>query len=115
MVADNSSESAANYALCYKCHSRTSILADAAGSFREHNKHISSERTPCNVCHDPHGISATQGTTANNSKLINFDRSVVSARTGTGAPGVPVFTSTGNGTGRCDLVCHGASHNPWSY
>ena len=115
VVADNSSESAANYALCYKCHSRTSILADAAGSFREHNKHISSERTPCNVCHDPHGISATQGTTANNSKLINFDRSVVSARTGTGAPGVPVFTSTGNGTGRCDLVCHGASHNPWSY
>jgi len=110
-VTDNTSESAANYALCYKCHSRASILSDASGSFREHNKHVSGERAPCNVCHDPHGVSATQGTVLNNSRLINFDTSVVT-RAGTQAIRWERVGTTG---GRCYLSCHGRSHNPLSY
>ncbi len=109
VTTDNTSESAASYALCYKCHSRTSILGNA--SFGEHNKHVSGERTPCNVCHDPHGISAAQGTATNNSKLINFDTGVVRAS----SSGVLRFESTGTNHGRCYLTCHGRNHNPESY
>lgn len=112
VVADNTSESAANYALCYKCHNRNSITGSGSGSFTEHNKHIVGERTPCNVCHDPHGISGTQGTALNNAKLINFDTSVVTRVSAT----VPIrFEVTGTNQGRCYLVCHGKSHNPESY
>ncbi len=112
VVIDNTSESAANYALCYKCHDRNSIIGNGNGSFKEHNKHIVGERSPCNVCHDPHGISATQGNAINNSKLINFDTSVVTAV----SANVPIrFEVTGNNAGRCYLMCHGKSHNPESY
>ena len=112
VVADNTSESAANYALCYKCHSRTSILGSGTGSFKDHNKHIVSERTPCNVCHDPHGISSTQGNAINNAKLINFDTSVVRAVSAS----VPIrFEVTGINRGRCYLSCHGKTHNPETY
>ena len=110
VVTDNTSESATNYALCYKCHNRTSILGNA--SFTDHNKHIVGARTPCNICHDPHGVSATQGTTINNSKLINFDTSVVTRVSAS----IPIrFESTGANSGRCYLMCHGKSHNPESY
>lgn len=109
-TADNTTESATAYALCYKCHSRTNILANATGSFREHNKHIVSERAPCNVCHDPHGISATQGNTTNNARLINFNTSIV-----TPSNGVLRWERTGTNTGRCYLTCHGANHNGWTY
>jgi predicted CXXCH cytochrome family protein len=77
-TTDNTPESASNYALCYGCHSRDSILNDE--SFAEHDKHIRGEDTPCNVCHDPHGISSTQGNPTNNSHLMNFDTSIVSPR-----------------------------------
>jgi predicted CXXCH cytochrome family protein len=110
-VADNTTESAAAYALCYKCHSRTSILSNATGSFKEHNKHIVGVKTPCNVCHDPHGISSTQGTTLSNSRLMNFDTSIVT-RSGTQAIRWERVGTTG---GRCYLICHGANHNPWTY
>jgi len=109
VVADNTTESTASYALCYKCHSRTSILNNA--TFAEHSKHISSERTPCNVCHDPHGISGTQGNATNNSRLINFDTTVVRPS----SSGALRFESTGTNRGRCYLTCHGANHNPFSY
>lgn len=108
VTADNTSESAANYALCYKCHNRNSILADS--SFPEHRKHIEGERAPCNVCHDPHGISATQGNSTNNSKLINFNTSVVSP-----SNGQLRFESQGTFAGRCYLLCHGKTHNPCTY
>ncbi len=112
VTTDNTTESAANYALCYKCHSRTSIIGNGTGSFKDHNKHIVSVRTPCNVCHDPHGISSTQGNATNNSKLINFDTSVVTAVSST----VPIrFEVTGVNRGRCYLVCHGKTHNPLTY
>jgi hypothetical protein len=110
VTANNTTESATTYALCYKCHSRTSVLADQTGSFRLHNKHIVGERTPCNVCHDPHGISSTQGTTANNARLINFDTSIV-----TPSGGAMRWTRVGTTGGSCTLICHGANHNPFTY
>lgn len=107
---DNTQESAGNYALCYQCHSRASILADQ--SFPEHSKHISGENTPCSVCHDPHGISSTQGNSVNNSHLINFDTSVVSPSPATGQM---LFTDLGDRTGSCDLLCHGENHDGYDY
>jgi len=109
MDTGSNAESAAAYALCYKCHSRTSILSDA--SFTQHSRHLQSASAPCSVCHDPHGIPAAQGTTTNNSRLINFDTRFVSPN----ASGLLRFEVTGVGRGRCYLRCHGMEHNPLSY
>ncbi len=111
VTTDNTSESAAAYALCYKCHSRTSILANANGSFKEHNKHINGAKTPCNVCHDPHGIASTQGTVANNSRLINFQTGIVTPSGGV----LRWVKGASAGTGSCTLTCHGKNHNNWTY
>lgn len=111
---DNTTESSATYALCYKCHSRNSILNNQ--SFPEHNKHIQGERAPCNICHDSHGISFTQGTTLNNSRLINFDISVVAPSGGQLRwEQIRVGTPSLRAQGRCFLVCHGTNHNPFNY
>ncbi|RMF94262.1 MAG: hypothetical protein D6736_00340 [Nitrospinota bacterium] len=109
VTTDNTRESSAVYALCYKCHSRNSILGDQ--SFKEHKKHIQGEKAPCNVCHDPHGISATQGNSINNSKLINFDTTVVSPS----SSGQLRFESQGRFKGACYLRCHGKNHDPKRY
>ena len=108
-TADNTVESSANYALCYGCHSRESILNDV--SFSEHDKHIRGEDTPCNVCHDPHGVSSIQGNTTNNSHLINFDTSVVSPN----GNGQLRFIDQGDQTGSCDLLCHSEDHDDFNY
>lgn len=109
-TADQTSESASAYALCYKCHDRASIIGDA--SFSEHKKHIVDERTPCAICHDGHGIASSQGSATNNSNLINF-------ATGTVLPdpvtGRLEFRDTGTFTGQCYLSCHGVAHSPKSY
>lgn len=107
-LADGVTESAQAYALCYKCHSRTSILGDQ--SFREHDKHIRGERTSCMTCHDPHG---TTGNATNNSHLVNFNLNEVLPVPG--VPGTPRYEDTGAFRGRCYLVCHGVEHNPESY
>ena len=109
LTADNTSESTAAYALCYKCHSRTSILANA--SFPRHDVHVRGADIPCSACHDSHGISSTQGNSLNNSKLINFDTSIAKPTAG----GLLKYESTGTFHGRCYLVCHGVTHNPRSY
>jgi predicted CXXCH cytochrome family protein len=109
LTADNTTESAAAYALCYGCHSRTSILGDI--SFKEHSKHIVGERTPCNACHDAHGISSTQGNSTNNTNLINFWTGIIS----NSSSGIRRFDDQGLYTGRCYLTCHGENHNPLSY
>jgi predicted CXXCH cytochrome family protein len=109
ITANNTTESAAAYALCYSCHSRTSILGNS--SFSRHSLHISGERTPCNGCHDPHGISSAQGNSTNNSNLINFDVSFITPSSG----GILRFDDLGLYHGRCYLTCHGEDHNPKSY
>ncbi len=106
---DFTEENSYNYALCYKCHERSSILADE--SFSSHRKHIVDERTPCSACHDPHGISATQGNSTNNSNLINFDITIVQPN----SQGSLVFEDTGMFSGSCSLLCHGDNHNQKQY
>lgn len=109
ITADFTQESTSNYALCYKCHSRDSIRSNE--SFPLHQRHIFNEDAPCNVCHDPHGISSTQGNSTNNTNLINFDTSVVQAS----SSGILRFEDLGDRTGRCYLRCHGQNHDPCSY
>ena len=108
-TGDPVTESSAAYALCYKCHSRTSILGNT--SFREHNKHIVGENTSCSVCHDPHGIAASQQGAGANRHLINFDTRVVRPN----SSGRLEFIDQGRFRGTCYLTCHGENHNPESY
>jgi len=106
---DQTPESPSAYALCYMCHDRNSILGDE--SFEAHRLLISEHRTPCSVCHDPHGISSVQGNTTNNSHLINFDVSVVFPNNS----GDLEFEDRGSLSGSCSLVCHNYKHDGLSY
>ena len=112
LTGDNITESAAAYALCYSCHNRNTII-NSSGSFGQkiHRKHIVSDNTSCNVCHDPHGISSSQGNLTNNTHLINFNTSIVSPD----GLGRLRFEDTGTFSGRCYLICHGRNHNPSFY
>jgi len=101
-------ESQAAYALCYKCHDRNVILSSQ--SFRGHDQHVRDLRASCSLCHDPHGISSTQGNSTNNSALVNFDRRFVSPS----SSGILRIEFIG-GNPRCYLTCHGENHNPESY
>jgi predicted CXXCH cytochrome family protein len=107
---DYTIESSYAYALCYKCHDRGSILNDE--SFSKHKKHVVKKKTPCSVCHDPHGINSSQGTFTNNSHLINFDISIVQPENQTGEI---IFEDLGTFTGQCTLRCHGKNHYQKSY
>ena len=106
ITLDLTYENPSTYALCYKCHSRDSILGDQ--SFAKHKEHIQDEKTPCSACHDPHGISNTQGNPVNNGHLINFDVKIVSQDSG----GRLQFEDLGRFTGQCYLNCHGKEHSP---
>lgn len=109
---DFTTESARAYALCYRCHDRTSILSDE--SFPLHNVHIVRGRTSCSICHDAHGISRTQGSASSHTNLINFDRSVV--RSASGGLGARIeFRDTGIYSGSCTLTCHGVTHVNFEY
>jgi predicted CXXCH cytochrome family protein len=105
-TADNTTESSVAYALCYKCHERTSILADE--SFSEHRRHVVDENTPCSACHDPHGVTSIRGNPTNNSHLINFDTTIVKPN---GARELR-FVDNGTFAGTCYLNCHGEEHAP---
>ena len=107
---DGTVESATIYALCYRCHLRTSIVGDA--SFGEHRKHIRDERTSCNTCHDPHGVRDPDGTTGSHTHLINFNTSIVQPDD---TRGVIEFVDTGVYHGNCTLNCHGKDHNRLIY
>jgi hypothetical protein len=109
MEASSYPESAAAYALCYKCHNRNIILTDV--SFKGHDKHINGANASCSICHDPHGISSTQGNATNNSSLMNFDRRFVTPSSG----GILRYENLGGGRASCYLTCHSRNHNPLSY
>lgn len=110
ITTDNLPESPENYALCYKCHSRDSILSDQSframnsrGEDRGHRFHVVDQKTACTTCHDSHAASKSQ-------HLINFNPEYVT----------PVgsrieYRSMGNSRGSCTLTCHGASHQNASY
>jgi predicted CXXCH cytochrome family protein len=101
VIAEGSTESLANYALCYKCHSRTSIRGDV--SFPEHTKHLDL-RVSCMTCHDPHGVESAP-------HLINFNKQYVTPS----SSGRMEFVDSGRFRGSCYLTCHGVNHNPYSY
>ncbi len=102
VLTDNSAESAANYALCYKCHSRTSILGNQ--SFKSHSKHAGGVRAACTTCHDPHGVEQKP-------HLMNFNTQYVTPN----RSGRLEFVDNGTNRGSCYLTCHGKEHNPLSY
>lgn len=106
---DNEPESNHTYALCYRCHSRSSILGNE--SFKLHSRHIAGKSggsggTSCHTCHDSHG-------SAENRYLIKFNPEIV----GSNSAGLLKFVSKGPGSfhGECYLRCHGVSHDPKTY
>jgi predicted CXXCH cytochrome family protein len=104
-VQDETPESEYEYALCYKCHERSSILSDQ--SFPLHRLHIVEENTPCSACHDPHGVSRTQRTGSDQTHLINFATRIVRPERTTGRLR---FQDLGVYAGSCTLSCHGVDH-----
>lgn len=108
-TADATIESSAAYSLCYQCHNRLSIIGNA--SFPTHSLHVVTQQTPCSACHDPHGISVTQGTSLTNSHLINFDLDIVKPD----SQGRLRFEDQGVLHGQCFLNCHGVAHEPKVY
>jgi predicted CXXCH cytochrome family protein len=136
-TADNTPESYANYALCYRCHDRSSILRDdsfkpknaALGTIPSttsgggHKGHLTTSRgpAPCSACHDPHGVNPSGAPpTESYTHLINFDTRIVLPKT---ANQHPVFIdcqaqpSNSACVGRrllgiCNnLICHGVTHD----
>jgi predicted CXXCH cytochrome family protein len=109
-AGDPATESFSRYALCYKCHNRTTLL-EGSGRF-PHKKHVVEESTSCAVCHDVHGSRRSI-------RLINFmlrakaGNSVVSASRSGRLEFLPDPARPGRGS--CFLKCHGAEHDPKSY
>lgn len=107
---DNQPESAFAYALCYRCHSRSSILGNE--SFKYHSLHIqgaggaAADGTSCYTCHNSHG-------SPDNKYLIRFNPEVVSPN----ARGMLKFVEKGVSAfrGECYLSCHGVDHDPKRY
>jgi len=92
-----------DYQLCFKCHSEQSLLRN--DSFPNHSDHMAI--ASCATCHDPHGVP--NGTTLNNSSLINFDLNIVAPNS---AAAGPVWTKGSTPfSGSCNLLCHGYDHN----
>jgi hypothetical protein len=109
-MGDERAESRFAYELCYKCHDRTSILANE--SFPYHSLHIQGSPasnlpgTSCFTCHDAHGSPQNQ-------YLIRFNEDVVEYN----ADGKMEYKAQGVGArhGSCLLNCHNVEHNPKEY
>ncbi len=109
-TGDKIAESSFTYALCYRCHKRSSILGNE--SFTGHSRHITGEGnfkgggTSCYTCHSSHG-------SVENRYLIKFNRAYVTES----SSGKLKFVEKGTYTfhGECWLSCHGVDHNPKSY
>ena len=101
-TTDYQPESAAAYALCYKCHSRPVILSSQ--SFRYHKTHVVDDQTACTTCHDSHGV-------ANTSHLINFNTTYVTPSSN----GRLEYVGLGMLHGNCSLTCHGKDHKATPY
>jgi len=116
---DGTLESSMVYALCYRCHNRTSILND--DSFRKniltskggHSGHLAAG-APCSSCHDPHGI-VDDSLSGSHTHLINFDTRIVLPISAVPPNNKPTFNDTGIFSGSCTLICHGQTHNNLSY
>ena len=109
-AGDPVTESFSTYALCYKCHNRSTLLF-GSGRF-PHRLHVIDQRASCTVCHDAHG-------SRQKIRLINFMLRAKAGNTVVTASGsgrlefVPNLSQPGRGS--CYLRCHGKDHNPESY
>jgi predicted CXXCH cytochrome family protein len=101
-TTDGTLESVNAYALCYKCHSQTSILND--DSFKGHFRHVVTDKIACTSCHDSHGV-------AGQANLINFNTTYASPS----ANGRLEFVKTGTFRGTCSVTCHGTDHAAQTY
>jgi predicted CXXCH cytochrome family protein len=121
-TSDGTLESYESYALCYRCHERSSIMADV--SFRKrlarttasgggHSGHLEAG-VPCSTCHDAHGVNVSGLGEASgaHTHLINFDTRVVQPKPG---GQYPLFVDRGTFSGSCTLACHGVVHDNTSY
>jgi hypothetical protein len=106
---DERSESEQAYALCYKCHDRSSVLSNE--SFPYHSLHIQGQigglgGTSCFTCHDAHGSTQYQN-------LIKFNEEVVFEN----AAGKLKYEAQGYSArhGSCSLSCHGIEHDVKEY
>ena len=129
LLTDGNRESNEAYALCYRCHRRTSIMGNE--SFPKHSWHIAggvykakrtikgkdnvdivtnvdqvNGGTSCYTCHNSHG-------SVENRYLIRFNRDLVTES----SSGKLKFVEKGINTfhGECWLTCHGVDHNPKTY
>ncbi len=102
LTSDFGLESPSSYALCYKCHSRDSILTDQ--SFKYHKLHVVDAKTACSTCHDSHGTTAA-------THLMNFNRNYVAPSSN----GRLEFVDQGVRRGVCSLTCHDKDHTALSY
>lgn len=125
-TTDFTPESYESYALCYRCHDRSSILRDDSFGTRlmrttpsggGHSGHLAAG-APCSACHDAHGVNESPAVgpvgTGSHTHLINFDTRIVFPL---GANPYPVFddATAGPFSGRCSLTCHGVDHDGFSY
>jgi predicted CXXCH cytochrome family protein len=91
--------------ICYKCHSQSVVTKESP-----HNRSVHL-RYGCKACHDPHGISSTQGSAQYNSRLINVS-TTDNTPVGTGATAKLYIDTVAR---KCYMNCHGESHNGRSY
>lgn len=134
----NVAYSAANFTLCFVCHS-PAPFADTSGNnrtdtnFRFHGFHtanivnnpaggtVGNIDTPgngsagqgaavCRECHyAPHSTKLTyHATNRTNPRLVSFAPSI----SGSGGTGTPTFSLAAR---TCSLRCHGAAHTAWGY
>lgn len=101
-------ESPTEFAMCYKCHDRTTLTVDVAGKF-PHAKHLNNSISPtsCATCHDAHG-SRTQANLINFVTLDTLNNPVVTQS------GVNPITFN-PAAKSCTLMCHGIDHSPKTY
>jgi predicted CXXCH cytochrome family protein len=107
-TADNTIESAQNFALCYKCHDRNALTTDVPGKF-PHARHLN-KQTACASCHDAHGSRLYP-------KLINFmlfDKMGLPVVTKSTVQQRLEYVAQANGA-QCYLNCHGVNHEPSTY
>jgi predicted CXXCH cytochrome family protein len=121
------SYNAANFALCFTCHSMEPFTLEASGdtNFGFHFKHmvgISGSGTNSStdidtpgagrgnaICAECHfRLHSTALTDTPGTRLVSFSPNV------TASGGVRAFTKTASG-GTCTLVCHGENHNAFRY
>ena len=105
----DTTESAAAYALCYKCHNRNIILSEHVVQ-RAQPAHQRRTR-PARSVTTRTASAARRATPTNNAFLINFDtRFVTPSSSGI----LRIRRASAAGSARCYLTCHGENHNPIS-